>query len=137
MPPKKSKDSEPTQTSDSFAPLDLTTRDVRTAVLMLDSPEDTVVAHACDALYKYSSLGDPQRSELLSLDLLPKLGKKLESDEKAIRAHAATCLGSVASLPEGRRSIGEMDCFQQFASLLGDDEDNITREVGCYDQGLI
>lgn len=129
MPVKKSKEAESTQGLDTFTPLDITTRDIRTAVLMLDSTEDILIAQVCEAIYKYSSLNDANRVELLSLDLLGKLVSKLKSPEKAIRAHAAMCMGSLSAVSESRRAIGELDCFQQLAALLIDEEELITKEV--------
>ena len=129
MPVKKSKEPEPTQGLDIFTPLDVTTRDIRTAVLMLDSTEDTLIAQVCEAIYKYSSLSDANKVELLSLDLLGKLVSKLKSPEKAIRAHAVMCMGSLSAVSEGRRAIGELDCFQQLTALLVDEEELITKEV--------
>ena len=37
-----------------FDPLDLQTKKAQTVILMLDSPEDTVLQSACEALYKFS-----------------------------------------------------------------------------------
>ncbi|KAI6654585.1 hypothetical protein LOD99_981 [Oopsacas minuta] len=129
MPAKKTKETETVQSLESFAPLDITTRDIRTAVLMLDSTEDILIAQVCEAIYKYSSFSDANRIELLSLDLLSKLVSKLKSPEKAIRAHAAMCMGSLSAVSEGRRAIGELDCFQQLTCLLVEEEEIITKEA--------
>ena len=129
MPAKKTKDSEPVQGLDSFTPLDITAKDLRTAVLMLDSTEDVLVAQVCEAIYRYAAISDANRAELLSLDLLQKLVSKLRNPEKAIRAHAAMCMGSLSSVPQGRRAIGELDCYQLLTGLLTEEEEPVTKEV--------
>ena len=137
MPAKKTKESEPVQGLDSFAPLDITTKDVRTAVLMLDSTEDALIAQVCEAIYKYASTSDANRTELLSLDLLPRLVSKLRSPEKAIRAHAAMCMASLSCLPQGRRAIGDLDCYQLLTALLVEEEEAVTKEVGVSRRGTL
>ena len=103
-----------------FENVEISTKDPRTVVLMLDSPEVVIVCKACEALKKYVEIckcnmvalisaqlavmslsiliqhtAESNCLEVLQLDSLPRLVKLLSSTEKVIRSYAVLCLASM------------------------------------------
>ncbi|XP_048151119.1 armadillo repeat-containing protein 3 isoform X2 [Corvus hawaiiensis] len=91
---KKEAESPP---KDVFDPLLIESKTPATAVLMLSSPENEVLAKACDALYKFASKGDENKLTLLGLGALEHLYKLLSHEDPIVRRNAVMVFGIMAS----------------------------------------
>uniref|UniRef100_A0A8D2P1F6 Armadillo repeat containing 3 n=1 Tax=Zosterops lateralis melanops TaxID=1220523 RepID=A0A8D2P1F6_ZOSLA len=80
-----------------FDPLLIESKTPATVVLMLSSPENEVLAKACDALYKYASKGDENKVTLLGLGALEHLYKLLSHEDPLVRRNAIMVFGIMAS----------------------------------------
>ncbi|CAB4001133.1 armadillo repeat-containing 3-like [Paramuricea clavata] len=95
MGKKKGKEPEP-PAKDEFDPLQIVSKNPGTVVLMLDSPEETVLQSACEALYMFSEKCEENRQTLLTLGALERLLKHTMSEDKMIRKNATRCLGTMS-----------------------------------------
>nr|XP_030120380.3 armadillo repeat-containing protein 3 isoform X2 [Taeniopygia guttata] len=91
---KKESESPP---KDVFDPLLIESKTPATVVLMLSSPENEVLAKACDALYKFASKGDENKVTLLGLGALEHLYKLLSHEDPLVRRNAVMVFGIMAS----------------------------------------
>ncbi|XP_030120380.4 armadillo repeat-containing protein 3 isoform X2 [Taeniopygia guttata] len=91
---KKESESPP---KDVFDPLLIESKTPATVVLMLSSPENEVLAKACDALYKFASKGDENKVTLLGLGALEHLYKLLSHEDPLVRRNAIMVFGIMAS----------------------------------------
>ncbi|XP_023775947.1 armadillo repeat-containing protein 3 isoform X2 [Cyanistes caeruleus] len=96
MGKKVKKEAEPPP-KDVFDPLLIESKTPATVVLMLSSPENEVLAKACDALYKFASKGDENKVTLLGLGALEQLYKLLSHEDPLVRRNAVMVFGIMAS----------------------------------------
>ncbi|XP_074430577.1 armadillo repeat-containing protein 3 isoform X3 [Larus michahellis] len=82
---------------DVFDPLLVESKTAATVVLMLSSPEEEVLAKACDALYKFASKGDENKVTLLGLGAVEHLYKLISHEDPIVRRNAIMVLGIMAS----------------------------------------
>ncbi|KNC96000.1 uncharacterized protein SPPG_08599 [Spizellomyces punctatus DAOM BR117] len=97
--------------------------DVRTLILLLDSPEQLVCVGALDALAKYAEAASKHRIQLLSLNILNPLIDLCKSTDPLVKKSAVACLAASTELttdfhPELRRR----DVMILLISLLGPDQ---------------
>ncbi|XP_032919910.1 armadillo repeat-containing protein 3 isoform X2 [Catharus ustulatus] len=82
---------------DVFDPLLIESKAPATVVLMLSSPENEILAKACNALYKFASKDDGNKLVLLGLGALEHLHKLLSHEDPLIRRNAIMVFGIMAS----------------------------------------
>lgn len=127
MGKKKGKEPE-TPAKDEFDPLQIVSKNPGTVVLMLDSPEETVLQSACEALYMFSEKCEENRQTLLTLGALERLLKHIMSEDKMIRKNATRCLGTMSQNVNVRKSLRKLDCIESLIILLGPEEEALCHE---------
>ncbi|KAM6282453.1 armadillo repeat-containing protein 3 [Porphyrio hochstetteri] len=113
---------------DVFDPLLVESKTAATAVLMLSSPEEEVLAKACDALYKFASKGDENKVTLLSLGAVEHLYKLLSHEDPIVRRNAIMVVGIMASNHDVKKSLRELDVTNSLISQLAPEEDVVIHE---------
>lgn len=136
MGKKKTKEPEPPP-KDEFDPLEVVSKNPETVVLMLDSPEETILQSACEALYKFSEKCDENRQTLLSLGSLEPLLKHIMSEDKIVRRNATMCLGTMVQNGNVRKVLPKLDCIDSLISLLGPEEDVLCHEFASLALALL
>ncbi|KAM4793997.1 armadillo repeat-containing protein 3 isoform 4-T4 [Cyanocitta cristata] len=122
---KKEAESPP---KDVFDPLLIESKTPATAVLMLSSPENEVLAKACDALYKFASKGDENKLTLLGLGALEHLYKLLSHEDPIVRRNAVMVFGIMASNHDVKKLLRELDVTNSLISQLAPEEDVVVHE---------
>ncbi|OWK55623.1 Armadillo repeat-containing protein 3, partial [Lonchura striata] len=95
---------------------------------MLSSPENEVLAKACDALYKFASKGDENKVTLLGLGALEHLYKLLSHEDPLVRRNAIMVFGIMASNNDVRKLLRELDVTNSLISQLAPEEDVVIHE---------
>ncbi|NWY29630.1 ARMC3 protein, partial [Pheucticus melanocephalus] len=111
-----------------FDPLLIESKTPATVVLMLSSPENEVLAKACDALYKFASKGDENKVTLLGLGALEHLYKLLSHEDPLVRRNAVMVFGIMASNNDVRKLLRELDVTNSLISQLAPEEDVVIHE---------
>ncbi|XP_019862006.1 PREDICTED: armadillo repeat-containing protein 3-like [Amphimedon queenslandica] len=136
MPPKaKKKDdksSDKNAVDEKFSQLDITTSDVRTAVIMLDTPETSIVCKSCQSLQSYMEKSDQNCIELHELNIVPRLVSLIASQEKVIVAHSILCLAAMSSHLVVKRSLLKLPVIPPLLSLLKPDEELVILERAAF-----
>ena len=101
--------------------VEISTKDPRTLVLLLDSSEATIQYKAVNALKKYMELAEHNCVELEELGILTKLSTLLRSDE-AVRPYAAMCVSQMSKYPAIRRSLRKSEHLSALLPLLEPDQ---------------
>ncbi|XP_053853574.1 armadillo repeat-containing protein 3 isoform X1 [Vidua macroura] len=122
---KKEAESPP---KDVFDPLLIESKTPATVVLMLSSPENEVLAKACDALYKFASKDDENKVTLLGLGALEHLYKLLSHEDPLVRRNAIMVFGIMASNNDVRKLLRELDVTNSLISQLAPEEDVVIHE---------
>uniref|UniRef100_A0A8B9P0T5 Armadillo repeat containing 3 n=1 Tax=Apteryx owenii TaxID=8824 RepID=A0A8B9P0T5_APTOW len=99
-----------------------------TVVLMLSSPEEEVLAKACDAIYKFASKGDENKVTLLGLGAVEPLYKLISHEDPIVRRNAVMVFGIMASNHDVRKLLREMDVTNSLISRLAPEEDVVIHE---------
>ncbi|NXY53613.1 ARMC3 protein, partial [Callaeas wilsoni] len=111
-----------------FDPLLIESKTPATVVLMLSSPENEVLAKACDALYKFASKGDENKVTLLGLGALEHLYKLLSHEDPLVRRNAVMVFGIMASNHDVKKVLRELDVTNSLISQLAPEEDVVIHE---------
>ncbi|KAL4699008.1 hypothetical protein H8959_011665 [Pygathrix nigripes] len=82
---------------DVFDPLMIESKKAATVVLMLRSPEEEILAKACEAIYKFALKGEENKTTLLELGAVEPLTKLLTHEDKIVRRNATMIFGILAS----------------------------------------
>ncbi|XP_064560194.1 armadillo repeat-containing protein 3 [Zonotrichia leucophrys gambelii] len=122
---KKETESPP---KDVFDPLMIESKTPATVVLMLSSPENEVLAKACDALYKFASKGDENKVTLLGLGAVEHLYKLLSHEDPLVRRNAIMVVGIMASNNDVKKLLRELDVTNSLISQLAPEEDVVIHE---------
>ncbi|NXL16655.1 ARMC3 protein, partial [Setophaga kirtlandii] len=125
---KKAKKETESPPKDVFDPLLIESKTPATVVLMLNSPENEVLAKACDALYKFASKGDENKVTLLGLGALEHLYKLLSHEDPLVRRNAVMVFGIMASNNDVRKLLRELDVTNSLISQLAPEEDIVIHE---------
>ncbi|XP_059725760.1 armadillo repeat-containing protein 3 [Haemorhous mexicanus] len=125
---KKAKKETESPPKDVFDPLLIESKTPATVVLMLSSPENEVLAKACDALYKFASKGDENKVTLLGLGALEHLYKLLSHEDLLVRRNAVMVFGIMASNNDARKLLRELDVTNSLISQLVPEEDVVIHE---------
>lgn len=113
---------------DVFEPLLIESKAAATVVLMLDSPEEEVLAKACDAIYKFASKGDENKVALLGLGAVERLYKLISHEDPIVRRNAIMVFGIMASNHDVKKLLRELDVTSSLLSHLVPEEDVIIHE---------
>ncbi|XP_026505277.1 armadillo repeat-containing protein 3 isoform X4 [Terrapene carolina triunguis] len=141
---------------DVFDPLSIESKKAATVVLMLNSPEEEVLAKACDAIYKFASkeqyfhsrrssweqpasiiatcLGikqvssDENKVTLLSLGAVEPLFKLVSHEDPLVRRNAIMVFGIMASNNDVRKLLRELDVTNSVIARLAPEEDIVVHE---------
>ncbi|KAM9232770.1 armadillo repeat-containing protein 3 [Leptosomus discolor] len=113
---------------DVFDPLLIESKTAATVVLMLSSPEEEVLAKACDALYKFASKGDENKVTLLGLGAVEHLYKLISHDDPIVRRNAIMVFGIMASNHDVKKLLRELDVTNSLISQLAPEEDIVIHE---------
>nr|XP_030120384.3 armadillo repeat-containing protein 3 isoform X4 [Taeniopygia guttata] len=121
---KKESESPP---KDVFDPLLIESKTPATVVLMLSSPENEVLAKACDALYKFASKDDV-RKLLRELDVTNSLISQLAPEEDVVIHEFATlCLAYMAVEYTTKVKIFEQGGLEPLIRLLGSPDPDVQK----------
>ncbi|NXP03458.1 ARMC3 protein, partial [Thinocorus orbignyianus] len=113
---------------DVFDPLLVESKTAATVVLMLSSPEEEVLAKACDALYKFASKGDENKVTLFGLGAVEHLFKLVSHEDPTVRRNAIMVLGIMASNHDVKKLLKELDVTNSLISQLAPEEDVVIHE---------
>ncbi|KAK2536448.1 Armc3 [Columba guinea] len=113
---------------DVFDPLLIESKTAATVVLMLSSPEEEVLAKACDALYKFASKGDENKVTLLGLGAVEHLYKLISHEDPIVRRNAIMVFGIMASNDDVKKLLRELDVTNSLISQLAPEEDVVIHE---------
>ncbi|KAK1188306.1 ARMC3 protein, partial [Pygoscelis papua] len=111
-----------------FDPLLIESKTAATVVLMLSSPEEEVLAKACDALYKFASKGDENKVTLLGLGAVEHLYKLILHEDPIVRRNAIMVFGIMASNHDVKKLLRELDVTNSLISQLAPEEDVVIHE---------
>ncbi|NWS57891.1 ARMC3 protein, partial [Chunga burmeisteri] len=111
-----------------FDPLLIESRTAATVVLMLSSPEEEVLAKACDALYKFASKDDENKVTLLGLGAVEHLYKLISHEDPIVRRNAIMVFGIMASNHDVKKLLRELDATNSLISQLAPEEDVVIHE---------
>uniref|UniRef100_A0A8B9NGI4 Armadillo repeat containing 3 n=1 Tax=Accipiter nisus TaxID=211598 RepID=A0A8B9NGI4_9AVES len=114
--------------SQIFDPLLIESKSAATVVLMLSSPEEEVLAKACDALYKFASKGDENKMTLLGLGAVEHLYKLISHEDPIVRRNAIMVFGIMASNHDVKKLLRELDVTNSLISQLALEEDVVIHE---------
>nr|XP_013027511.1 armadillo repeat-containing protein 3 isoform X1 [Anser cygnoides]XP_013027513.1 armadillo repeat-containing protein 3 isoform X1 [Anser cygnoides]XP_013027514.1 armadillo repeat-containing protein 3 isoform X1 [Anser cygnoides]XP_047917580.1 armadillo repeat-containing protein 3 isoform X1 [Anser cygnoides]XP_047917581.1 armadillo repeat-containing protein 3 isoform X1 [Anser cygnoides]XP_047917582.1 armadillo repeat-containing protein 3 isoform X1 [Anser cygnoides] len=113
---------------DVFDPLLIESKTAATVVLMLSSPEEEVLAKACDAIYKFASKGDENKVTLLGLGAVERLYKLISHEDPIVRRNAIMVFGIMASNHDVKKLLRELDVTNALLSHLVPEEDVVIHE---------
>ncbi|XP_074996900.1 armadillo repeat-containing protein 3 [Calonectris borealis] len=113
---------------DVFDPLLIESKTAATVVLMLSSPEEEVLAKACDALYKFASKGDENKVTLLGLGAVEHLYKLISHENPIVRRNAIMVFGIMAFNHDVKKLLRELDVTNSLISQLAPEEDVVIHE---------
>ncbi|XP_041923344.1 armadillo repeat-containing protein 3 [Alosa sapidissima] len=127
MGKKAKKEPEP-PTKDEFDPLSIESRRADTAVLMLSSPEEGVLAKACEAIRKFAEKGDENRITLMGLGAVEPLSHLISHDDKSVRKNAFMALGIMAHNGDVKKMLKKLDVIPSIIARLSPEEDVVIHE---------
>uniref|UniRef100_A0A8C1DWZ6 Armadillo repeat containing 3 n=1 Tax=Cyprinus carpio carpio TaxID=630221 RepID=A0A8C1DWZ6_CYPCA len=127
MGKKVKKESEPFS-KDVFDPLPIESKTAATAVLMLSSPEEEVLAKACEAIHKFAEKGDENKTSLMCLGAVEPLSRLISHEDKTVRRNAVMALGVMASNNEVKKCLKKLDVIPAVISKLSPEENVVVHE---------
>ncbi|XP_028933507.1 armadillo repeat-containing protein 3 isoform X1 [Ornithorhynchus anatinus] len=113
---------------DVFDPLLIESKKAATVVLMLNSPEEEILAKACEAIYKFALKGDENKSTLLELGAVEPLSKLLLHEDRIVRRNATMVFGIMASNNDFKKLLKELDIMSSVIAQLAPEEDIVIHE---------
>ncbi|XP_051737857.1 armadillo repeat-containing protein 3 isoform X2 [Ctenopharyngodon idella] len=127
MGKKVKKEAEPFS-RDVFDPLPIESKTAATAVLMLSSPEEEVLAKACEAIHKFAEKGDENKTSLMCLGAIEPLSRLISHEDKTVRRNAVMALGVMASNNEVKKCLKTLDVIPAVISKLSPEENIVVHE---------
>ncbi|XP_073532604.1 armadillo repeat-containing protein 3 isoform X2 [Phyllobates terribilis] len=113
---------------DVFDPLAIESKKAETAVLMLQSPEEEILAKSCDAIYKFARKGDENKITLLGLGAMESLSKLISHEDKIVRRNATMVCGIMAAHSDVRRLMQKLDMMPSLIVRLAPEEEVVVHE---------
>ncbi|XP_059951434.1 armadillo repeat-containing protein 3 isoform X2 [Mesoplodon densirostris] len=127
MDKKIKKESEPPP-KDVFDPLTIESKKAATVVLMLNSPEEEILAKACEAIYRFALKGEENKATLLELGAVEPLTKLLNHKDKIVRRNATMIFGILASNNDVKKLLRELDVVNSVIAQLAAEEEVVIHE---------
>ncbi|KAG5851068.1 hypothetical protein ANANG_G00089090 [Anguilla anguilla] len=125
---KKVKKETEAPAKDVFDPLPIESKKPATVVLMLSSPEEDILAKACEAIYKYAEKGDDNKSTLVGLGAVEPLSQLISHQDQLVRRNAVMALGVMATNSDVKRLLVKLDIFPSIILKLSPEEDVVVHE---------
>ncbi|XP_046279027.1 armadillo repeat-containing protein 3 isoform X3 [Marmota monax] len=113
---------------DVFDPLTIESKKAATVVLMLNSPEEEILAKACEAIYKFALKGEENKATLLELGAVEPLTKLLAHEDKIVRRNATMIFGILASNSDVKKLLRELDVMSSVIAQLSPEEEVVIHE---------
>uniref|UniRef100_A0A2K5NS00 Armadillo repeat containing 3 n=1 Tax=Cercocebus atys TaxID=9531 RepID=A0A2K5NS00_CERAT len=113
---------------DQFDPFMIESKTAATVVLMLRSPEEEVLAKACEALYKFALKGEENKATLLELGAVEPLTKLLTHEDKIVRRNATMIFGILSSNNDVKKLLRELDVMNSVIAQLAPEEEVVIHE---------
>uniref|UniRef100_A0A2K6ANC7 Armadillo repeat containing 3 n=1 Tax=Macaca nemestrina TaxID=9545 RepID=A0A2K6ANC7_MACNE len=113
---------------DQFDPLMIESKKAATVVLMLRSPEEEILAKACEAIYKFALKGEENKATLLELGAVEPLTKLLTHEDKIVRRNATMIFGILASNNDVKKLLRELDVMNSVIAQLAPEEEVVIHE---------
>ncbi|XP_011819232.1 PREDICTED: armadillo repeat-containing protein 3 isoform X2 [Colobus angolensis palliatus] len=113
---------------DVFDPLMIESKKAATVVLMLRSPEEDILAKACEAIYKFALKGEENKTTLLELGAVEPLTKLLTHEDKIVRRNATMIFGILASNNDVKKLLRELDVMNSVIAQLAPEEEVVIHE---------
>uniref|UniRef100_A0A8C5P2W2 Armadillo repeat containing 3 n=2 Tax=Jaculus jaculus TaxID=51337 RepID=A0A8C5P2W2_JACJA len=113
---------------DVFDPLIIESKKAATVVLMLNSPEEEILAKACEAIYKFALKGEENKATLLELGAVEPLTKLLTHEDKIVRRNAIMIFGILASNSDVKKLLRELDVMNSVIAQLAPEEEVVIHE---------
>ncbi|XP_050660009.1 armadillo repeat-containing protein 3 isoform X2 [Macaca thibetana thibetana] len=113
---------------DVFDPLMIESKKAATVVLMLRSPEEEILAKACEAIYKFALKGEENKATLLELGAVEPLTKLLTHEDKIVRRNATMIFGILASNNDVKKLLRELDVMNSVIAQLAPEEEVVIHE---------
>ncbi|XP_062066068.1 armadillo repeat-containing protein 3-like [Lepus europaeus] len=127
MGKKIKKEVEPSP-KDVFDPLTIESKNAATVVLMLNSPEEEILAKACEAIYKFALKGEENKATLLELGAVEPLTKLLIHEDKIVKRNATMIFGILTSNNDVKKLLRELDVMDSVIAQLAPEEEVVTHE---------
>uniref|UniRef100_M3YKY4 Armadillo repeat containing 3 n=1 Tax=Mustela putorius furo TaxID=9669 RepID=M3YKY4_MUSPF len=127
MGKKIKKEAEPPP-KDVFDPLTIESKKAATVVLMLNSPEEEILAKACEAIYRFALKGEENKATLLELGAVEPLTKLLTHEDKIVRRNATMIFGILASNNDVKKLLRELDVMSSVIAQLAPEEEVVIHE---------
>ncbi|XP_013835715.1 armadillo repeat-containing protein 3 isoform X1 [Sus scrofa] len=127
MGKKIKKEAEPPP-KDVFDPLTIESKKAATVVLMLNSPEEEILAKACEAIYRFALKGEENKATLLELGAVEPLTKLLTHEDKTVRRNATMIFGILASNNDVKKLLRELDVMNSVIAQLAPEEEVVIHE---------
>ncbi|XP_012862241.1 armadillo repeat-containing protein 3 [Echinops telfairi] len=127
MGKKIKKEAEPPP-KDVFDPLTIESKKAATVVLMLKSPEEEILAKACEAIYRFALKGEENKATLLELGAVEPLAKLLTHEDKVVRRNATMIFGILASNNDVKKLLRELDVMSSVIAQLAPEEEVVIHE---------
>nr|XP_015210045.1 PREDICTED: armadillo repeat-containing protein 3 [Lepisosteus oculatus] len=125
---KKVKKEEEPPAKDVFDPLPIESKSAATVVLMLSSPEEEVLAKACEAIHRYAEKGDENKGTLVGLGAVEPLARLISHEDKVVRRNAIMALGVMAAHSDVKRHLKKLDIIPSVIGRLLPEEDVVIHE---------
>ncbi|XP_011846711.1 PREDICTED: armadillo repeat-containing protein 3 isoform X2 [Mandrillus leucophaeus] len=113
---------------DVFDPFMIESKTAATVVLLLRSPEEEVLAKACEALYKFALKGEENKATLLELGAVEPLTKLLTHEDKIVRRNATMIFGILSSNNDVKKLLRELDVMNSVIAQLAPEEEVVIHE---------
>uniref|UniRef100_A0A8C6GZC3 Armadillo repeat containing 3 n=1 Tax=Mus spicilegus TaxID=10103 RepID=A0A8C6GZC3_MUSSI len=113
---------------DVFDPLTIESKKAATVVLMLKSPEEDILAKACEAIYKFALKGEENKATLLELGAVEPLTKLLTHEDKTVRRNAMMIFGILASNSDVKKLLRELEVMNSVIAQLSPEEEVVIHE---------
>ncbi|XP_073741661.1 armadillo repeat-containing protein 3 isoform X5 [Callorhinus ursinus] len=126
MGKKIKKEAEPPP-KDVFDPLTIESKKAATVVLMLNSPEEEILAKACEAIYRFA-LKDDVKKLLRELDVMNSIIAQLAPEEEVvIHEFASLCLANMSAEYTGKVQIFEHGGLEPLIRLLASPDPDVKK----------
>ncbi|XP_039088945.1 armadillo repeat-containing protein 3 isoform X3 [Hyaena hyaena] len=95
---------------------------------MLNSPEEEILAKACEAIYRFALKGEENKATLLELGAVEPLTKLLTHEDKTVRRNATMIFGILASNNDVKKLLRELDVMNSIIAQLAPEEEVVIHE---------